>query len=87
MERKKYPTIATVQKSNQKIVEKETKSISLTHIIHEHSFSWHGTGNSIYRWLHFFYFGMEWEGGASSEQKKEENLHVNDDFIWLQEYT
>jgi hypothetical protein len=35
----------------------------------------------------FFYFGMEWEGGASSEQKKEENLHVNDDFIWLQEYT
>jgi hypothetical protein len=49
MERKKYPTIVTVQKSNQKIVEKETKSISLTHIIHEHSFSWHGTGISIYR--------------------------------------
>jgi hypothetical protein len=37
----------TVQKSNQKIVEKETKSISLTHIIHERSISWHGTGNSI----------------------------------------
>jgi hypothetical protein len=49
MKRKKYPTIVTVQKSNQKIVEKETKSISITHIIHENSFSWQGTGISIYR--------------------------------------
>jgi len=44
---KKYHTVGTVPKSNKKIVETETKPISLDTHVRRRSLSWLGTGTSV----------------------------------------
>jgi hypothetical protein len=44
------------------------------------------TGDCISSIFSLFWDGVR-GGHLLSKKKKEENLHVNDDFIWLREYT